>query len=197
MSLISNTAYKKWQNRGFLWCGFSRVMTEILPLHGKLRFRGNPYSGIFYAVQILNFCTTMSKNFENWEWPSQKDRIWKAFTWNWYNDTSQSWILLNYKYKEVASSLMCFDFCFGLDFLDFCSRSNSSHMFSKIDILKNSAIFTGKHLCWSILLMKLQAWWLYSQVFSSEYCGIFKNTFFMERLWWLLPLLEISGPNHI
>ena len=72
---------------------------------------------------------------------------------------------------------MCFDFCFGLDVLDFCSRSNSSHMFSKIDILKNSAIFTGKHLCWSIFLMKLQVWWLYSEVFSSEYCGIFKNTF--------------------
>ena len=27
----------------------------------------------------------------------------------------------------------------------------------KIDVLKNFAIFTGKHLCWSSFLIKLQA----------------------------------------
>ena len=29
-------------------------------------------------------------------------------------------------------------------------------MFFKIDVLKNFEIFTGKHLCWSLFLTKLQ-----------------------------------------
>ena len=28
------------------------------------------------------------------------------------------------------------------------------------------------------------------QVFFSEYCEIFKNSFFIEHLWWLLPLID-------
>ena len=41
--------------------------------------------------------------------------------------------------------------------------------------LKDFTIFTGKHLCWSLFLIKLQ---LYeketlTQLFSSEYCKIF------------------------
>ena len=31
-------------------------------------------------------------------------------------------------------------------------------MLFKIGVLKNIAIFTGKHLCWSLFLMKVQAW---------------------------------------
>ena len=38
--------------------------------------------------------------------------------------------------------------------------------------LKNFAIFTGKHLCWSLFLIKLFSW---------EYYEIFKNTFFVEH----------------
>ena len=34
-------------------------------------------------------------------------------------------------------------------------KSSSSHMFHKIGILKNFANFTGKHLCWSLFLIKL------------------------------------------
>ena len=37
-------------------------------------------------------------------------------------------------------------------------RSSRSHMFFKIDVLKSFERFTGKHLCWSYLLIKLQAW---------------------------------------
>ena len=36
-------------------------------------------------------------------------------------------------------------------------RSSCSQMFFKIGALKNFAVFTGKHLCWSLFLMKLQA----------------------------------------
>ena len=39
----------------------------------------------------------------------------------------------------------------------FKSRNSCSWMFSKIDALKNVETFTGKHLCWSLLIM-LQAW---------------------------------------
>ena len=33
-------------------------------------------------------------------------------------------------------------------------RSNRSQMFFKIVVLKNLAIFTGKHLCWCFFLIK-------------------------------------------
>ena len=56
------------------------------------------------------------------------------------------------------------------------------------DVLKNFANVTGKHLFWSLLLIKLQTWRLRAcdfikkgrtptQVFSCEICKIFKNTF--------------------
>ena len=35
-------------------------------------------------------------------------------------------------------------------------RSNCLEMFSKIGVLKNVATFTGKHLCWSLFLIKLE-----------------------------------------
>ena len=34
------------------------------------------------------------------------------------------------------------------------SISSRSQMFLKIDVLKNLASFTGKHLCWSLFLIK-------------------------------------------
>ena len=38
-------------------------------------------------------------------------------------------------------------------------RSNSRlQIFFKTDVLKNFAIFTGKHLCWSCFLIKFQYW---------------------------------------
>ena len=37
------------------------------------------------------------------------------------------------------------------------SRSSRSHMFFKIDVLKNFTMFAGKHLPWSLFLVKLQA----------------------------------------
>ena len=37
-------------------------------------------------------------------------------------------------------------------------RSSHSQMFFKIGVLKKSAHFTRKHLCWSLFLIKLQTW---------------------------------------
>ena len=45
-------------------------------------------------------------------------------------------------------------------------------MFFKIGVLKNFVNFTGKHLCWSLFLIKS------AKVFSYEIYKIFKNTFF-------------------
>ena len=60
----------------------------------------------------------------------------------------------------------------------------SPEAFHKKVVLKNFALFTGKNLCWGLFLIKLQ---LYqnqtpAQVFSCEYCKIFKNTYFEEHL---------------
>ena len=44
-------------------------------------------------------------------------------------------------------------------------------------VIKNFAIFTGKHLCWSLFLKETPI-----KVFSCEYCEIFKNTYFEKNL---------------
>ena len=54
-------------------------------------------------------------------------------------------------------------------------RSSHSQMFFKIGVLKNFVIFTGKHLYWSLFLIKLQE--TPTQVFFCEYCKILMNTF--------------------
>ena len=57
-------------------------------------------------------------------------------------------------------------------------RSSRLQMFFNTGALKNFAIFTGKHLCWNLFLLKLQAWRPPTQVFSCKYCEIFKSTCF-------------------
>ena len=62
-------------------------------------------------------------------------------------------------------------------------KSNHSQMFFKIGVLKNFAIFTGKCLCWSLFLIKLQAYnfikkEIPTQEFSYEYCKIFKKVLY-------------------
>ena len=53
-------------------------------------------------------------------------------------------------------------------------RSSHSHLFFKIDVLKNFTNFTGKHLCWSLFLLKKTP----THVFCCETSIIFKNNFF-------------------
>ena len=64
-------------------------------------------------------------------------------------------------------------------------KSSRSQMFFKTAVLKNLAIFPGKHLCWSLFLIKLQPCNFIkketpTKAVSSEYCEIFKNCFFIE-----------------
>ena len=75
-------------------------------------------------------------------------------------------------------------------------RGSRSHMFFKIGVLINFAIFTGKHRRWTLFLIKLQFFRpatlskeTPTQVFSCEYCDIFKNSSFIEHLWWLLLVI--------
>ena len=67
------------------------------------------------------------------------------------------------------------------------NRSSRLQMFHKIDVLKDFAKFTGKHLCRSLFLNELGSPCNFikkeipTQVFSCEFCKIFKNTFFTEH----------------
>ena len=75
-------------------------------------------------------------------------------------------------------------------FRDRIYRSTRLKLFFKIDFLKNLAIFTGKHLCWSLFLIKYRSEGVQQlyyketqiQVFSCEYSEIFKNRFFYRTL---------------
>ena len=67
-------------------------------------------------------------------------------------------------------------------------------MFFKIGVLKNFSIFTGKHSCWSRFVIKLKAFRSATllketptQVFSYEYCKIFKNNLFYR-----IPMVAAS-----
>ena len=58
-------------------------------------------------------------------------------------------------------------------------------MIFKIGVLKNFAVFTGKHLCWSLFLITLQVWWPETLLKSDSNAGVFlsvlrnfKNCFF-------------------
>ena len=47
----------------------------------------------------------------------------------------------------------------------------------KKDVLRNFAKFTGKHLCQSVFFKKVAKKENLAQVFSCEFCEVFKNTF--------------------
>ena len=77
-------------------------------------------------------------------------------------------------------------------FLDFPGRYGSSHQRCSVrkGVLRNLAKFTGKDLCQSLFFNKVSglrpATLLkkrLAQVFSCEFCEIFKNIFFTEHLW--------------
>ena len=66
----------------------------------------------------------------------------------------------------------------------------------KKDFLKNFAEFRGKHLCWSLLFNTIAGFRpeTPTQVFSCEFCKIFKNAFFTEHIWATASAETYSGP---
>ena len=84
---------------------------------------------------------------------------------------------------------------FEWDTLEYAAtyRSSRPEVFCKEGVLKNFAKLTGKHLRQSLFFNKVAGGACHfikketlAQVFSCEFCEIFKNTFFIEYLWWLL-----------
>ena len=71
-------------------------------------------------------------------------------------------------------------------------RSSCSQIFFKIYVLKTLANFIGKHLCWSLLLLKLQTLRTAtllkgaSRRFPVKFANLLRATFFTEHLQWLL-----------
>ena len=66
-------------------------------------------------------------------------------------------------------------------------------MFFKIGVRKNFTNFTGKHLCWSLFLIKLQACnflkkRLQHRDFPVKFVKFLKTSFFTDHLRWLLLL---------
>ena len=65
------------------------------------------------------------------------------------------------------------------------------HVFFNKGILKNYAIFTGKHLCWSLFFLMFQACnfikkSLQQRYFPVNFAKFFRTHFFREHLRWLL-----------
>ena len=68
-------------------------------------------------------------------------------------------------------------------------RSSHSQMIFKIGVLENFTKLTGKHLCWSFFLIKLQAATLLKRDFSTDvFLRILEN--FQEQLLSRTPLCE-------
>ena len=71
-------------------------------------------------------------------------------------------------------------------------RSSRLEVLCKKGLLKNLAKLVGKHLCQSSFLTFFFNFFKkepLAHVFSIEFCEIFKNTFFIEHIWWLLLCL--------
>ena len=73
-------------------------------------------------------------------------------------------------------------------------KQPSAHVF-RIGILKKLAVFRGKHLCWSLFLMKLQVC-----NFPVNIAKFLATAFFIKHLRWLLlknSRFNISGGGVI
>ena len=61
-------------------------------------------------------------------------------------------------------------------------KSSRSQMIFKMGVFKKFAILTGKHLCWSLFLIKLQAF----RFFPVNIAKLIRPKFFIKYLRWLL-----------
>ena len=77
-------------------------------------------------------------------------------------------------------------------------KSSRSQIFFKIGVLKNVAIFTAKHMCWSLFLMKLQAWRAATSSKRDSNTSVFLwAASFIEHLrWFLLIITQIKDQTR-
>ena len=71
----------------------------------------------------------------------------------------------------------------------------------KKGVLKIFTKFTGKHLCQSLFFNKVTGLTLLkketlAQMFSREFCELFKNTLFTKQLWAAASELAKSNQKH-
>ena len=131
----------------FGWAGFSGLihLDRLLIIHVHLRSSQSPGSLKIKAVASLIRET----------WTIAPTSLLKK-------NLTYSSLFKAYFMKSFAAAKS------SLVFIKNRCRGSRSHMFFKIGVLKNFTIFTGKHLCWSLFLIKLQAF----RLFSCEYCKI-------------------------
>ena len=79
------------------------------------------------------------------------------------------------EYEIILLALITFRF---VSFRNSTPRRSHWKCSMKKAVVKNFAMFTGKHLCWSLFFHKETP----AQVFSSEYCEIFKSISSEEHL---------------
>ena len=119
---------------------------------------------MFYL--FLAFCCYSPKGARSKTWKPRKSR--KFFSENFKSEFSilavgQNRKLGNKKtrgnfseisdFSDFSEFSICHFFIFQKNILKY--RNSRSQMFFKIVVLKNSAIFKGKHLCWSLLFNKI------------------------------------------
>ena len=78
--------------------------------------------------------------------------------------------------------------------IDFLSNEE---MFLKIGILNNFAIFTGKHLSWSLFLSKSTKKKLQHRRFLLNNAKFSRTAFFIEHIRWLSLYLRITFSMNI
>ena len=135
-----NTKNKTYSPRSSLW-----------PL-GNILFK------VLYRIAIPTESISKRYIYNGWYFPV-KFRIQnpvKLTRWSfWYKSLSLSpkklhlWSLTGFWIQTISQSFFQAVLKQG--------RSNCSQLFLKIGVLKNFAIFTGKHLCSSLILINLQA----------------------------------------
>ena len=75
--------------------------------------------------------------------------------------------------------------------LDYILRSSRLQMFFEISVLKNVTIFTGKHLCCSLFLMKVVACnFIKKRLQRRIFKNIFKNL--LRTAFFTTPLMAAS-----
>ena len=72
-------------------------------------------------------------------------------------------------------------------------RSSRSQMLFKKGVLKNFAIFSGKHLCWSLFLINFIKKRLQHRCFPANIVKFCRIAFFIEQLQWLLLFVGKQG----
>ena len=117
--------------------------------------RPAPFMFLKEQKAILKFCFWRQLAHINQKQASQfcfHVRFCFIFKWSLYNQWALQWILMTRFRKRVAEAYVIKKI-FWVDSPD--QKQLLSQMFFKLSFLKNFAIFTWKHLYWSLFLIKL------------------------------------------